>query len=327
MRQLEQMTETAPIQSISFKTKLLTGSGRHWLGIGIVAIAGASYGIQAVLAKYAYEGNANVASLLTIRFIGAGLVIWLTIWILIRRGVRLQIRQPRRKAVSFFLLGLIWITNSLFYYMGLELLPAGTASLLVFVFPALIVLWSVLFFNEKLNWIKTIALGMALLGCFLTVDPSTAFMAGATFSWLGALYIFGSAFSNSWYSVLAQHFGKNTNGLIMAGYCIPITAVCFTIYVSLTDTFRFDMTVEGWVCCIAIGVMTGFSVFLLLMGINIIGATRAGIVATSEPAVTVLLGALLLDESITLAKLLGGFLIALAILSLSRRAPEEISHS
>ncbi|NWJ45173.1 MAG: DMT family transporter [Chloroflexi bacterium] len=327
MNQLEQLTETAPIQSISFKTKLQTGSGRHWLGIGIVAIAGASYGVQSVLAKYAYEGNANVASLLTIRFIGAGLVIWLTIWLLIRRGVRLQVRQPRRKALSFFLLGLIWITNALFYYMGLELLPAGTAALLVFVFPVLIVLWSVLFFNEKLSWTKTIALGLALLGCFLTVDPGTAFMAGATFSWLGALYVFGSAFSNSWYSVLAQHFGKNTNGLIMAGYCIPVTAVCFTLYVSVTGTFRFDMTVAGWICCIAIGILTGFSVFLLLMGINIIGATRSGIVATSEPAVAVLLGALLLDESINAAKLLGGFLIVLAILSLSRKPAEEFAHA
>jgi len=290
-----------------------------WLGIGVVAVAGVGYGVQGILGKYAYAGNANVETLLTIRFIVAFIAVWGYILVIIRSGRQISLKQSRAKTIGFGFLGLLWISNSLFYFKGLELLPASTAALLVYVYPALVVLWSVLFFKEKMSWLKGGALVLALFGCFLTVDPAVAFTAGATFSFIGALWVLGSALSNSWYAVLAGVIGKGTSGLIVAAYGLPVTAVSFILYTAVTGSFNFNMTTAAWIACLSIGALTALSMILYLMGIAIIGASRASIIATSEPAASVLFGALLLSEPVTAAKLSGGLCIIFAILLLSRK--------
>jgi drug/metabolite transporter (DMT)-like permease len=77
------------------------------------------------------------------------------------------------------------------------------------------------------------------------------------------------------------------------------------------------MELSGWLCCIAVGVLTAFSIYSLLTGIGLIGASKAAIVSTTEPAVTVFLGAVLLNEPLSLVKLVGGLLIVVAVISLS----------
>ncbi len=293
-----------------------------WLGIGVVAIAGIGYGIQGILGKYAYAGNANVETLLTIRFIVAFIAVWGLILVMVKSGRQISLKQSLAKTLGFGFLGLLWISNSLFYFKGLELLPASTAALLVYVYPAFVVTWSVLFFNEKMSWLKGGALILALFGCFLTVDPVVAFAAGATFSFIGAFWVLGSALSNSWYAVLAGVIGKGTSGLIVAAYGLPVTAVAFILYTALTGSFNFNMTPAAWIACLSIGALTAISMILYLAGISIIGASKASIIATSEPAGSVLFGALLLSEPMTAAKLSGGLCIIFAILLLSRKKKE-----
>jgi drug/metabolite transporter (DMT)-like permease len=321
MNQLEQVILDTPEPIILTRQARIADSVRKlppkWLGIGLVTVAGVSYGIQAILGKLSYNGGANPETLLTFRFVVAMVIIWLLIFVLARRGTPIPLRQPRKKVYGFFILGLLWIPNSLLYFMGLKLLPAGTAVLLVYVFPALVVLWATIFFHEKLGVVKALALGLALLGCFLTVDPAVAFSEGASFNWLGAILVFGSAFSNSWYSILAQRFGKGVSGLVTTAYGLPLTAACFTLYSVTTGQFTLNMELSGWLCCIAVGVLTAFSIYSLLTGIGLIGASKAAIVSTTEPAVTVFLGAVLLNEPLSLVKLVGGLLIVVAVISLS----------
>jgi drug/metabolite transporter (DMT)-like permease len=64
--------------------------------------------------------------------------------------------------------------------------------------------------------------------------------------------------------------------------------------------------------------------FSFLVGVKIIGATRAAIVSTLEPVVGATLAVLVLGEQPTWLKALGGMLVILAALLVSaeRRAPE-----
>lgn len=194
------------------------------------------------------------------------------------------------------------------------LLPASTNSLLVFVYPALVVLWSTLFFREKLSRIKAAALGLALAGCFLTVDPLAALAITSSFSFLGALLSLISAFSNSWYVILAGRIGAGVSGIVKGAYSLSVTAVCFMLYIMVSG----GMSPGGWLWCLGIGALTGVSVYLFLIGVNFSGASRTAIISTTEPATAIFLGALLLAESLTPVKLVGGFCIVGAIFILSQ---------
>lgn len=291
----------------------------RWIGIAAVMLAAFSFGVQGILGKYASAGGANVPTMLTLRFGIATLIVWAVALALRLRNQNHSLRQPPRKVLGFVCLGLLFVTNSLFYFLALELLPVSTTALLLYTFPALVVLWSALFFGERLTRAKLGALVLALLGCALTIDPGAAFAAGAAFSWLGVGLALGSSLSNSWYATLAAPLGRGVSGLTIAAYSMPVTALCFGGYVLSTWSFSGDMSPSAWANCLAIGVLVGGSIALYLFGIARIGASRSAIVATIEPVTAVILGALLFAEPLTVAKLVGGACIVGGIVMLSVR--------
>jgi drug/metabolite transporter (DMT)-like permease len=293
-------------------------SKRIMLGIGAVALSGILFGVQGIMGKYAFAGGANVPTLLMLRFITASLIIWIPLCLMLAKKKEVDLRQPLPRGLALSGMGLFWITNSLFYFLALELLPASTNSLLVFTYPAIVAFWSVLFFKEKLSGIKATALALALGGCFLTVDPQAALAVSSSFSFLGALLALASAFSNSWYVVLAGRVGPNVSGIVKAAYSLPVTALLFTLYVLVTSTFSGGMSFMGWLLCVLIGVLTGFSIYLFLIGVNYIGGSRSAIISTTEPATALFMGAIILAEPVTPVKLVGGLCIIGAILLLSR---------
>lgn len=286
---------------------------RKLIGFGLAAFSGICYGSLPPLVKWAYGDGATLSSILAIRFAIACATVWaVVLW------QKPALRTTRSEALGFGLLGLIFVGSAAFYYTSLNLIASGTSALLVYVFPALVVIWSALLFREKPNRYKLLALVLALLGCALTVDPIAVFSSSQSINVLGIVFAFGSALCNSWYAIVAAHFGKRLPGLTAAAWSLPVTLVSYTIYALLTNSLNFSMGFTGWICCLAIGFFTGVAIFTYLMGVERIGASRTAITATTEPGTTVLLGILLLGESLSPIKLLGGGLIILAIVLLNR---------
>lgn len=286
------------------------------LGIGLMALAGIIYGTQGPLIKWAYANGTNVTTMLTLRFAIALVGVW---GLLLIQRRRLPLRQPPRKLAFLFFLGALFITNSLFYYLAIQQMEIGTTTLLVYCFPALVVLWSVLIFKEPINRLRIIALLLSLLGCALMVDPVAALGAASGFSLLGAVFALGSAFSNSWYMVLAGHFGRGVPGLVAAGYGLPVTTLGFFLWGVVAGSLQFNMPPAAWACCLAIGLLTAVAIACTLVGLTLAGPSRGAMTITTEPAVGVLLGVVLLGEDLSLIKFVGGALIISAIFLLSRR--------
>jgi drug/metabolite transporter (DMT)-like permease len=292
---------------------LETANRRIVLGVIMMALAGVAYGFQAPLIKWAYANGVNAPTMLTLRFTIATVGVWALLLV-----QRVPLRQPPRKVGLLLFLGGLYITNSLFYYLAMPLMAAGTVTLLIYSFPALVVLWSTLIFKEPLGKVKLIALALSLLGCILTVDPVAVLGATAGFSLLGALYSIGSGVSNSWYMVLAGHYGRNIPGLVAAAYGLPVTAAGYILWDLIGGGFQMAMSPAGWACCLAIGLATAFAIVASLIGLSLAGPSRGAMTSTTEPAVVVLLGILLLGEELSLVKLVGGVLIMTAIVLLSR---------
>jgi drug/metabolite transporter (DMT)-like permease len=252
--------------------------------------------------------------MLTIRFVVATLGIWGMVFLL-----HPPMRQPPATLGKLGFLGLLFVTNSLTYYMSLQELSADTACLLVFSFPALVVIWSAFFFKERLNKVRSLALVLALAGCALTVDPMAALAPGHNFSWLGVSLALGSALSNSFYVLLSGRFGRGVPGLVVAAWGAPVTASIFSIWAFSSGQFQFQLPLLAWICCIAIGLGTALGICFFLKGIQLIGPSQASITSTTEPATTVLISILLMGEPASPVKLAGGVIIISAVVLLSRR--------
>jgi drug/metabolite transporter (DMT)-like permease len=272
----------------------------------LVALSGAAFGAQSILAKVAYDGGGDVPTVLAVRFAVASCVVWS--FLVLRPGGLGAVGRGlgRRRLPGFAALGLLFVASALLAYSALERLPAGTTTLLVFAYPALVVLWSRLLYGERLTSRRATALALALLGCALTIDPASAFAAGAGVSVAGVALALGSAVSNSWYATLAGPVTRGVPSLTVAAVSLPVTAVSFLAGLALRGGPPLGITPAGWLASAAIGLLVAAGTTAFLAGVARIGPSRAAISATSEPATAVLLGVLLLGEPLTVLGLLGG---------------------
>ena len=79
-----------------------------------------------------------------------------------------------------------------------------------------------------------------------------------------------------------------------------------------------------WVIAAIVIVATVIPVVTFLAGLGRIGATNAAMLSTLEPVVTILLAALLLGEVLKPVTLLGGGLILVAVIILTRSTLKQV---
>jgi drug/metabolite transporter (DMT)-like permease len=72
-------------------------------------------------------------------------------------------------------------------------------------------------------------------------------------------------------------------------------------------------------------VATAIPATMFLAGLARIGATRAAIISTLEPATTVVLATLLLGEDLGLLRLVGGAMILAAAVIVARNVPPDLA--
>jgi len=283
-----------------------------------VVLSGTAFAVQSVLAKAAYHRGADVPQVLATRFVVASVVAWAMLGWLSRRRATRSLRLPRRQLLGLAGLGALFVTSALFGYLALERLPVGTTSLLIFLYPALVAIWAHWLFGDRLTRSRAVALGLALLGCALIVDPVAVLDARSGLSLAGVGLALGSALSNSWYATLSAPLSRGIPGLTATAYSLPVTAVCFVVYLIVQGDGLRGVSPTGWVLCVLLGVVAGGAIFTFLAGVARIGASHAAVAATSEPAATVALGILLLGEPLSLLTFAGACSILTAIFILAR---------
>lgn len=309
--EVEALAPSAP--AVKLKPRLTD----FWAVI-LVVLTGVSYGSQAIIGKWAYANGGNAITVLTVRSVIALVLVWLIIAFL-----KPPLKIPVRKVVELSFLGIVFVFGSVTYYVSLMYVPVGTAILVAYIYPALVVVGAVIFYKEKFTRLKAIALLLALSGCALTVDPVQALSGKVDLNGFGLLMALMSAFLTTAYFLLSSRFGRGVPGLLASAYSLPAIALFYVLWCTLGQVgldmgvvgggFAFNMNWLGWLCCILIGVATSLAWTFYMIGLPRVGPSRASILVTSEPATAVFLGILLLGEAASPVKLVGGALILWAV--------------
>ncbi|WP_224336030.1 DMT family transporter [Haloprofundus halobius] len=281
------------------------------VGVGLVLFSAFGFGTLAVLGEFAFAAGLNVPSVLALRFALATLLVWVVLAARRRRtDAPGRLRLRGRLLVVAIALGLVGYTGqSALFFWGLEYLTAGVTTLVLYTYPAFVLVLSALFLGEPLTRRRLVALPLVLGGVTLVagVDP-------AGVSTVGVAIVLGSAVVYSGYIVVSRVALDDTDGLLLAGYVLPAAAVSFVTYGTVTDTLALPATTAGWLTVVGIAVLaTVVPVVTFFGGIRRIGASRAGLVSTVEPIVAVVLGVLLLNEPLPPATFVGGALVLVGV--------------
>lgn len=276
-------------------------------GIALVAVSAASFGTVAIFARVAYEAGGDPVGVLFLRLAAAGGVLAA---LMAARGERWP--RGRNLAGLLALGGLGYVGQSLAFFTGLTYASAGLMALLLYLFPAIVVVLSVVFLRERLSAVKVAALVLALLGSALTVGAAGGgHPLGVALGVLAALIY-------SLYVVVGSRVAPLA-GAIPSSTVIILTAA--SVYGLLTAVTRpaFPTGASGAVAVLGLALIaTVVALTTFFGGLARLGPSDTSTVSTIEPVVTVTLAAGLLGESLTAPQLAGGALIMTAVVVLAR---------
>jgi len=227
---------------------------------------------------------------------------------------RLRTDVTRQRALRLILVG--GVGQAVITYLSLralDYLPVGPLAFLCYTYPAWVALISAALGREELTLVRFAALSIAMMGIVVMVGaPSSASLNG-----FGVVLALGVALLYALYLPALQRAQENVPTNVATFYLIAGVLMSFFIANLFNKTLYFPTTIEMWWYLLLLSLFcTVFAFGTLVAGLRVLGPVRTSIVATIEPFFTTLLGVMLLGETMTRGTIVGGVLIASAVLLL-----------
>jgi len=279
------------------------------VGILLIAISAASFGTLAIFGRYVYADGMDIFTALFIRF-GVSAV-FMTVILILRKE-----HFPRGRILAQLIgMGAVgYVGQSFLYLSSIKYASTGLVALLLYLYPMFVFILSVIFLREKVTTVKVVALILALIGCALTVDPEGP----ASRQLIGVLMIIAAALVYSVYIIVGANVMKHVSAFQSSAV---IFASAGAVYGMLTfaNGVHLPESKTGWLAMLGMIVFsTIIAITTFLAGLERVGPTNAAMLSTLEPVVTVLLAAWLFGERLMPIVLVGGGLILVAVIILTR---------
>jgi len=274
------------------------------VGVIYILISGAAFGLLPWFARIAFDHGVEPLGLLTVRFLIATLCL-VAFHLLIRRNVA----WPSRKMFGkLLLLGVIgYAPQSAFFAFGVERIDISLATVVFYTYPVMVVLLSWWFLQQTPSRAVVTALMTAVVGAAMTAGQIKAG------SWTGVVLMFIAALWYSGYIIAVSRMLKNSDAfmsltVIMIGAALAHT----TLWVITRADLPSD--VQGWSAATAAAVVsTILALGLLILGVQRIGPGNASVLSTIEPVVSITVGIIALNESLTAVRVLGAILVVIGV--------------
>jgi len=300
---------------------------RRALGIALAAVSACGYGSGPLFAKSVYGAGLDWLALLYWRFLLAGLLVWA--WAILVPANRAGLRAlPRRRLVALLGLGAFFVANASTYYAALQYISASLASLIVYIYPALVAVLSIRFGHGLHGRRPWVALGIVSVGVALTLGGIETHV-----ETVGLVLAVSSPCIYSVYIVLAARLagerrgetandrtggdGAETRPAVAAAWMISATFVVVAVLAAATGEPIVPWRVPGgaWYGLAGIAVFsTAVAISAFYAGTARIGAAQAALVSTVEPVWTISLAALLFGERLSTVQLVGGVLVIAGVI-------------
>lgn len=274
-------------------------------GIFIALISASAYATLPILGKFGYESGLTAINLLTYRFCFGTLIL----------AILLGTFRPKALKASPMLLlkcaglGLgLYMMQSFFFFKALQYIPASTSSLLLYLYPLVVLIFSTLLLKVKFRMASLISIVFIMLGCCLVFYD--AFMRQLDLT--GLIFGLAAPITFGLELTLSQAVLKNERPTSVALYMMFFTGLGFAVMNGGVPIM--NATVQQLTVGVALGLIpTAIAILTLYVSIEMIGATFVSVFSSIEPAITLLLAGLLLGENIVTYQIYGVILLIIGI--------------
>ena len=281
------------------------------LGALFVLCSGAGFGTLGVLGVVAGETGLSIPTVLFFRFSLATVLVW---GVLGARG-ELRLLAGRNLLVGLALGAFGYAAMSGLYFVGLEFMTAGMVGIVLYTYPVFVLVLAAAFLDEPIDRQRIAALLVTLGGIALITgaDPAAADPRG-----VGIVLVAAVVYAT--YITVSRTTLTSVSAPTLTAHVLPAAALTFLAIGLATNSLSIPSTAVGWGAVVGIAVVaTAIPIFAFFAGLSRIGAGPASILSAVEPAVTVALGAVFLDEPVSVIVLVGGGLVLVGVVLVTRR--------
>ncbi|WP_346929318.1 DMT family transporter [Clostridium sp.] len=280
-------------------------------GIFYIAIASIAFGIMPILAKLAYKGGANAINTLALRFTFASIILFFYI-----KTKKLSLRLNKEQIKLILFMGVIgYSMTSILLFIAYNYIDVGIAGMILHTYPLMVMVLSIVIYKEKFKLKKFLYLMVTTIGVFIMLDVNVG-----SINTIGVVLVLLSALCYAIYVLGASNDKvKNINSYVMTFYISVISAIVGSATGIATNSFNNPINFYGIISILLIAfISTVVALMAFLKGVKLIGPTNSAIFSALEPIVSLVLGVIVLGESISFKIIIGSTIIILAMIQLAK---------
>lgn len=276
-------------------------------GYFYAALSAISYGMIPLFAIPFKNQDISFDTVLFYRFFFASVMIGCFLF-----AKRRSLKVSFKELPTLILLGVMFALSSTCLFLGYDYLSAGVASTILFMYPVFVALIMAIFFRERITWITSGAIILALIGvCILSVKGEN-FEVNVP----GLVIVLLSALFYAIYIVLVNKSNvKNMSGAKLTTYSMFFCAMFFMVktFVEGGNLSLPSVSSAGLILVFAL-ITTVISCISLVYAVQYIGSTPTAILGAVEPVTAVIISIALFGEALTFNLILGIVLIVGAVI-------------
>jgi len=293
-------------------------------GVMLSAASGLLYGLLGWLGITIINSGSSVINMLFWRFSLASLMLFLMLPLVSRVSLTKELVSMKgplwlHLGISVFFSSCSTVT----YFLAAQRIGTGLGMIIFFSFPAVVVLLSWIYDNQRPSLITLVALIGITIGCILVASGEE----NTHFDSLGVGFAIFSALAYSlfmFWNKRALHHVNSTlaTGLVCAGNGIVLAIIAFSM-----GSLTWLNGISIWMVLIALSLLaTALPMLFLLQGMKYITASLAAILSVLEPLVTLTIGIFILHEPATSLQLVGAAIILTSAVLAQRKSkmPTEL---
>lgn len=236
-----------------------------------------------------------------------------TTWINLR-----QLLQPQNRPllIKTFISSFSLFLSLALLFIAIAKIPAGVATVLFFIHPAITVVLAWRIFGDRPTWLRWVVLIIIFTGSFLVAPSFTTTADSDTLMGVGAALGAGLAYAIQ--GILAQICFREIHPVPFTVVSCTVILVFASISLLLVNIDVADVWSILWIVSLIAALLTLAGQLLYNFGIHLANAAIASIIAISNPTSTAILAWLIIQEALQGRQIFGVTLVTLGVGLLSQ---------
>lgn len=304
------------------KSNFTQNLSQNTLGVLVAILAIFLFSSKAIIVKLLYQLETPTVHILLLRMLFA--LPFYVAEVLINKNKSNQ-KIEKKHYLWLLLFGAMgYYAASIMDFYGLKYITASLERVILFVYPTIVVLLSAFFLKTKITNKQIIAILVAYLGVFLTFSSELQIHKNNDL-WMGALFIFGSAFTYACYLVGSSWLIPKFGTVRFTSLAMIVAAVAVIIHYLLTDRYTFvNYTFEVYIYALVMAFFcTVLPSYMVSYAIKKLGASKFSIISSIGPVFTIFLAIITLGEHLTIVQSIGVVVVILAVRIVSKKDKNE----